>query len=780
MTSSAPRLQKRLDHLVQSRPHEAISLAREHTGATASADDRTVAWTAIGRALYELGDPPRAMAAMRRALAAAREAQPHYRLGALISSAPVAAELGDAHHAQALLDEAEQLATGASLGRVLTQRAFVLQHLGRPAEALAALAAVEPLLRNDPLARLRLTVNRAMILLQLGESNGAEHELRHAARAADRLGQQVIAAGVVSNLAYAYAMGGDLGRALDTYDQAEARYLAAGRPWRAMAVMEIDRASVLQRAGLPGEAMRAAAAAVANASASGSAIALGDAQLCLARARLSAARHIPAVRAAGDAAATFRHAGRPSSSLLARAVQLEAALAVATAAQFPRVAERARRLSARLKSLGWGTEAATLDDARWRSAWATTGAPPSGALDEVDADGDDTPAGSWRALHRRLISLGPDSPDAVIAAAKGTARGLPTEPSAAREGAADVVVGAALLLGHADLALLWAEVRHGAHVPSRPVAGTPGQVLIRYVVDRGQVSAVVVEPRRRRVVPLGSLGELTAAVRRVATAVEQAAGAVSNSASSAVSRSAAAASELLCPTLPNVRRVVVVPCAELQSVPWQALPGLADRAVTVAMSPWRHRVHAAPPADQADVTFVAGPGLRLASSERRNVAAAYPAITVLSGRQATPRRVCAALARPGILHIAAHGELEPGHPDGSALRLAGGSLSARDLAALTARADLVVLTSCATGHSEAVGRDVAGMAHTLLRCGVATVVAPVVAVGHAAAAEFARLFHCAFAAGGSPADCVRSAASEMRAGSPGIAESAAAFVCFGA
>lgn len=783
VNASAAGLQVQLDHLVQASPQEAVGVARQHLGPEWSVDHRTLAWTAIGRALYELGDPARAMAAMRRALAAGRQADTAFRLGALISSAPVAAEVGETDLAHRVLDEAEQLASGATLGRVRTQRAFVLQHLGRPAEALTVLASVEPLLHDDPLAMLRLTVNRAMIRLQLADTERAEHDLRRAARDADRLGQQVIAAGVISNLAYARAQSDDLARALTTYDEAERRYVAAGRPARAMAVLEIDRAAVLQRAGLHGEAMRAAAAAVLDATASGSAIALGDAQLCLARARLAAGRSAPAVRAARDAATTFRRAGRAAASMLARAVQLEAELAGAAPGSLARLSERARRLSARLTALGWGPEAAALEDARWRAAWTVTGRPPERCGPATEDPGDTTPTGSWRALHRRLVAAG--DPQTVLEIAAGAARSLPVTAGAARAGAADVVIGAALALGRAEASLEWAEVRRGAVPPGGPVRATSG-VLVRYLLDRGSVWAVVVRARVRHVIRLGPQREVLTAVRRLVAALEQTAiatgqGSGPGSARESGPLAAAAAADdvaaLLCPPLPGRGPVVVVACPELHGIPWMALPALAGRNVTVASTPWAGA--AAPPGGSAPrVTFVAGPDLRSVALERRSVAAAHGRLVAVTGARATPQAVRRALGRSGIVHIAAHGEHDPAHPDGVAMRLAGASLSARELAQVTVRADVVVMTVCAAGAAQRLGTDATGLADILLRGGAGAVVAPVAAVGHEAAAEFAGAFHGALADGASPSEAVRRAGLFLRSNRSRSAPGASAFVCF--
>ena len=89
-------------------------------------------------------------------------------------AAAVFVETGAADVALGLLDLAEVDATGAALGRVRPQRSFVLQHLGRHAEALVEIdrAAAAFQRGGDPLAHLRQLVNRSLVLLQLGRLDG--------------------------------------------------------------------------------------------------------------------------------------------------------------------------------------------------------------------------------------------------------------------------------------------------------------------------------------------------------------------------------------------------------------------------------------------------------------------------------------------------------------------------------------------------------------------------------------------------------------------------------
>ncbi|MFN2496243.1 MAG: hypothetical protein ABR608_10105 [Pseudonocardiaceae bacterium] len=140
-----------------------------------------------------------------------------------------------------------------------------------------------------------------------------------------------------------------------------------------------------------------------------------------------------------------------------------------------------------------------------------------------------------------------------------------------------------------------------------------GQVLVEYDVVDGEVLAVVLAPRRTRVVRLGVFVRIRHEIHALMFALRRLARGGTATALSAARRSAehaltVLARALLAPLgLPEHEGLVVVPAGELQRVPWAALHA---RPVTVAPSAslWaRTRLRCCPPG--APVVLVAGPEL---------------------------------------------------------------------------------------------------------------------------------------------------------------------------
>ena len=134
------------------------------------------------------------------------------------------------------------------------------------------------------------------------------------------------------------------------------------------------------------------------------------------------------------------------------------------------------------------------------------------------------------------------------------------------------------------------------------------------------------------------------------------------------------------------------------------------------------------------VSAAAGPGLRHADSEVREIAALWPDGEAVVGEDATVARMIELLGSPGVVHLAAHGRHEPDNPLFSSVRLADGPLFAHELDSGGTAPDLVVLSSCEVGRTSIrAGGEALGMASVLLRTGVGCVVAAIAPLSDEAA-----------------------------------------------
>ena len=176
------------------------------------------------------------------------------------------------------------------------------------------------------------------------------------------------------------------------------------------------------------------------------------------------------------------------------------------------------------------------------------------------------------------------------------------------------------------------------------------------------------------------------------------------------------------------RPVVIVPPGKLHTIPWALLPALADRTFSVAPSAtsWL-RARAAPPPARRHVTLARGPGLVTEGAEVPVVARLYDDVTVLSGGEATARRVLSALDGAWLAHIAAHGRFRADSPMFSSLRMRDGPLTVYDFEQLRRAPYRLVLPSCDSAVLAPVGADeLLGLVSSLMPLGTAGIVAGVV------------------------------------------------------
>jgi CHAT domain-containing protein/tetratricopeptide (TPR) repeat protein len=264
----------------------------------------------------------------------------------------------------------------------------------------------------------------------------------------------------------------------------------------------------------------------------------------------------------------------------------------------------------------------------------------------------------------------------------------------------------------------------------------------------------------------------------------------------------------------GARRLLILPDGPLNGLPFAALPLphgqsrelLVDRFVVTAAPSLALALRPAPRAAHTRVAVISDPvytaddrRFTLASTARGNFRGAEPTedrfarlpysaiearavvrafsgtdVIELAGFNATARRVIELPSQDlGVLHFATHAVTRHDSPEQSALFLsefaADGSplamdrLTADDIARSGLRADVVVLSGCATGDGrELRGEGVLGLTYRFLANGSNTVVASLWPVEDALTARFMEEFYAAYRATGRAPDALRTAQLKTR------------------
>jgi tetratricopeptide (TPR) repeat protein len=224
--------------------------------------------------------------------------------------------------------------------------------------------------------------------------------------------------------------------------------------------------------------------------------------------------------------------------------------------------------------------------------------------------------------------------------------------------------------------------------------------------------------------------------------------------------------------------VVIVPMGALASIPWNMLPDLRGRPVTVcpSASSWLAASRRAPPVPRAAGSvpplLVAGPDLAHAPGEVTEIAKIYPGCRPLLAEAATVSATLRGLDGTPLAHLAAHGHHDRENFLFSRLDLADGPLMAYDIQQLAVAPDQVILSACDVGRSVVrPGEELLGFTAALLYVGTATVISSVARVADDDAVGIMTGYHRGLAAGAGPA---RALADAMRS------EPFSPFICFGA
>ncbi len=229
------------------------------------------------------------------------------------------------------------------------------------------------------------------------------------------------------------------------------------------------------------------------------------------------------------------------------------------------------------------------------------------------------------------------------------------------------------------------------------------------------------------------------------------------------------------------RPVVVVPTGILQSMPWSLLSTLRERPVTVAPSAGLWLAATQRDRPLGHVLAVAGPGLRAADQEARQVAALYPDGLALVAEDCTVNAVRESVLGVSLLHIAAHGTVRADNPLFSSLLLADGPLTVYDLEQFDLNADTVVMASCESARDVVLaGDEMLGLSAAFLARGVRNVVASVIPVPDASTSKVMVDLHRELARGAPVAEALSAAQRRVDRANPAALAGAAGFVCLGA
>jgi CHAT domain-containing protein/tetratricopeptide (TPR) repeat protein len=346
-------------------PVRARELGAGAVAAAAAAGDwvaASVAERAIGVSAMQLSELDTAIAHLRAAVTHARRAGSRHRAAeARMSLASALVLRGQPARAFRQIDTALHDLGGVAAARARSQRAAILQEVGRADEALEDLRRALPVLRRagDAQWATRALSNRSLLLVGKRAFAQAEADLVAARRLCEQYGLALHGVIVEQNLGCLSAQRGDVPRALHHFSAAENGYREL-RLGDQVGTLLVDRASLLLSIRLVAEARVAAEAAVSAYEQQKRQVHLPEAQLVLSTVALVEGDHATALHAAEQAEQNLRRLGRRVWLPLARYARIQALLASNGGAVSP---AEARRVAERLTAAGWpvpGLEARVL------------------------------------------------------------------------------------------------------------------------------------------------------------------------------------------------------------------------------------------------------------------------------------------------------------------------------------------------------------------------------------------------------------------------------------
>jgi hypothetical protein len=311
-----------------------------------------------------------------------------------------------------------------------------------------------------------------------------------------------------------------------------------------------------------------------------------------------------------------------------------------------------------------------------------------------------------------------------------------------------------------------------------------GQTLVEILVHGIRMHAVLVRNGSVRLVRLGEFASASEAAARLTADLDILSGRRLPARMEAVVQESiqrqtdVLTAEIMAPLRPLLGDggLVIVPAGALASVPWNMLPDLRGRPVSVCPSAsswlvaWR-RDRPSAHAREVPPFVAAGPDLEHAAAEVAEIANVYPGCRPVQGDEATVSTALRSLDGAWLAHLAAHGHHERENVLFSNLDLADGPLMAYDVDQLGTAPYHVVLSACDVGRTVVrPGEEVLGFTAALLYIGTATVISAVSRVADHAALNVMTRYHHALRADARPAEALARAAE---------AEPFSPFVCFG-
>lgn len=318
---------------------------RERAWAAAS-----VAARALGVAQLQLRNLDASTDALRSSVAAARRAGSARLAGeARMSLSATLGVRGSPAAAMRAVDAALHDLTGVAAARARTQRAALLQVLGRDDEALEELRRALPALRQagDVQWQTRALSNRSLLLTARRAFAAAEADLQAALHLCTAHELDLPAAYAEQNLGCLKASQGEVAAALAHFDGAATRYARLGMR---VGSLLVDRGMLLLSVRLVEEAREAAEAAVLAHAEQKRDLHLPDARLLLSTVALVQGDVATARQAAQAAAQSFRRLHRRDGIALARWARLQAALVGDPGSVTPAAAGRC---ADELAAVGW-------------------------------------------------------------------------------------------------------------------------------------------------------------------------------------------------------------------------------------------------------------------------------------------------------------------------------------------------------------------------------------------------------------------------------------------
>jgi hypothetical protein len=305
-----------------------------------------------------------------------------------------------------------------------------------------------------------------------------------------------------------------------------------------------------------------------------------------------------------------------------------------------------------------------------------------------------------------------------------------------------------------------------------------GRVLVAYGRLRDDLVAVVIEPRRSRMIDLGSLRPVREQLRAFLFALRGLV-LVRPSAELAAARASAELrirrfTELLVTPLgvSAGAELVVIPLPGLDGIPWAALHsgpvGLAPSATFWARTADGMSARPARRTAGQSVVLVAGPDLPGAIEEVGSLARLYPSGQRIIPPHSTADAVARALAGADLAHLACHGVLRADNPMFSSLILSDGPMTVQELYARGLAPPRLILASCESGtQASYAGHEVLGLVGALLARGTFGVLASAAVVPDVPAAGLMTAFHRCLASGSTLARTLHEARQSQDIEDPG-------------